>query len=91
MALELFFMSYLNSKEADARSQGEDEKADELLHHEARFLEKHTLSWIPQLCQNIQSWDRVGFYGAVADITEAWIRLDHIQITALINDRGGQG
>lgn len=83
IALEFFFMSYLSSKEAEAWSQDEDERANELLSQELKFLEKHILPWIPRLCRNIRRWDRVGFYSAVADITEAWTQLDRIQIVEL--------
>lgn len=82
IAVELFCMSHLASLEPQAWSLGEKAEAQELLNLEEQFLEKYILSWIQQLCQNIREWDRTGFYEAVADLVEAWLRLDHKHITA---------
>ena len=82
IAVELFCMSHLASLEPQAWSLGEKVEAQELLNLVEQFLEKYILSWIQQLCQNIREWDRTGFYEAVADLVEAWLRLDHKHITA---------
>lgn len=80
ISLELDFMRFLCEKEAGAWLRGDSEEALRFLNAEEGFLNDRLSKWVGEFCQNIREQDRLGFYAGWADVTEAWIGFDHLQI-----------
>jgi len=71
IANELRFMAYLWESEADA--DGEGPASADL---RQRFCREHLLRWIGPLHERVAERDRIGFYRAALEVTEAVLRDD---------------
>jgi len=81
ISFELNFMSHLCRKEAEAWNKGEYSEGLSLLRVERDFLEQHLIQWVSLLSKKINSEDKLGFYSAIAELTDGWISFDYEQIT----------
>lgn len=88
LGIELAFMAYLCSKEAEARLSGDDEGAARLALEELRFLERHLLNWVPRFCEVAEPYCRRAglggkFYSGVLLLTKGFLKLDSKILQAL--------
>ncbi len=76
IGLELGYLFFLSSREAEAWAEADIGEAHRLLDIESSFLKKHLAVWTSLLSEEIKQYDEIGFYRQVAEISEAWIRFD---------------
>ncbi|MEM2103748.1 MAG: molecular chaperone TorD family protein [Candidatus Bathyarchaeia archaeon] len=76
IAAELHFAGHLCQKAADALSENRKNEVEEYLKRLSNFLEKHLLSWIPLLTENILRTSETDFYKSIAVITKRFVELN---------------
>lgn len=86
ISFELDFMRFLCSRESEARQEGNQDQTLEYLKTEKSFLDVHLLKWVSKFCNEVRTYEKLGFYRGWADITESWINFDNQNITNLIDD-----
>lgn len=86
ISFELDFMRFLCNKESEAWREDNQDKALTYLKAERSFLDAHLLKWMGEFCEEIRTYEKLGFYGGWADVTEGWIKFDHQNIADLIED-----
>lgn len=79
LGFELEFMHLLCRAEARAWEQDKRDEAVKFVAAERKFVEKHLLTWLPLLCSKVREYDRIGFFRALADLTEGWVSFDYEQ------------
>ncbi|MBI2851115.1 MAG: molecular chaperone TorD family protein [Chloroflexi bacterium] len=81
VAFELDFMAFLCEQERSCWETGGS--GQQWLQEESSYLNEHLIRWVPEFCQKTREFDKTGFYHALADITEGWIRYDQVVINDL--------
>lgn len=76
VSIELEFMAMLLIKEAYARNEGWDEKANLCLEARKKFLKDHIGRWGPTLCTVVKHKTELEFYKVVAGLTAEIINKD---------------
>lgn len=76
IGLELAFMQYLCTQEANSWKEGDENRIQNAVTAQERFLSEHLGSWIGSLHEKVSARDETGFYSAVIEITQGWIELD---------------
>lgn len=76
IGVELAFMSFLCSQEAEARQRDDGEGLGVVLQKELDFLRDHLAQWTGPLCVRIRASARTGFSKAVAEVLEEFVRAD---------------
>lgn len=84
LGAELDFMFFLCENEKRCWQSGNGEEARQHLKAQKDFLEKHLLTWITDLCQEIERKTESGFYKALAGFTNRFITADVGNITELL-------
>jgi TorA maturation chaperone TorD len=73
IAIELEFMHYLYTKEAEAVHNGNNAKVQSQASMRKVFLSACLSAWIPEFCRNIRAGTDNSFYRALADCLEIFI------------------
>jgi TorA maturation chaperone TorD len=73
VGIELGYLSYLCSKEADAWKTNDLHAAVEFLRLQEKFLHDHIDSWVPNFCRKIAENDRTGLYCGIATMTSEFL------------------
>lgn len=76
IGLELGYLSYLCSKEADALRNNDVRGTAKYMHSAQEFLRGHIEKWVPEFCRQIAEKDRTGFYRAIALLTKELVLAD---------------
>jgi TorA maturation chaperone TorD len=87
VAVELEFMAFLCSREADAweaRSVGEGTRC---LKRQLAFLDRHLTRWVPLWAHGVAASGGEGFYPAVAEAVEAFVTHDRDLVRVLLDER----
>jgi TorA maturation chaperone TorD len=66
IAIELEFMYYLCTKEAESVSNGNQEETEEFRNLQRQFFQS-ALEWVPRFCNSIKKGTNNPFYGGLAD------------------------
>jgi TorA maturation chaperone TorD len=74
IAIELEFMSFLNTREAEARAEGNATEADTFFEKQKEFYHNY-LRWVPNFCEAIKKGTKSSFYQSLADC------LDRLMVT----------
>ncbi|MFH7319336.1 molecular chaperone [Desulfurivibrio sp. D14AmB] len=74
IALELEFMHYLCLGEAEAWANGEPDRVLRLVADQAEFFRDYLSSWVPAFCVKVKKGTNSGFYLALAESLESFIR-----------------
>jgi putative dimethyl sulfoxide reductase chaperone len=69
VAIELEFMSLLNTREAEAGARGETNEAEKIRGQQKDFYHDY-LSWVPSFCEAIRKGTKSQFYLSLADCLE---------------------
>lgn len=80
IAIELEFLSYLCSLEAEALQGGDLKKGVELAAEQKFFLGAYVLPWMPEFVENIRSGTENTFYLCLADCFEKFLQRIEILI-----------
>lgn len=88
--LELGFMRFLCSKEADAWKSGNRSEVTRCLEMEKAFLKDHVLQWVPEFCREAERVCRdigkeANFYSGVIRMVRDFTNLDH-NLSSMIID-----
>lgn len=73
IALELEFMSYLLSREAESLEEKNQKAAAEVRNLTAQFFKKYLNPWIPPFCQKIREGSEHPFYIALANCLSTFV------------------
>ena len=76
IAIELEFMHYLSTLEADALRTGENGRKERATAARKKFLSAFLSPWVPPFCQNIRSGTENLFYRNLSDCLEFFIQAD---------------
>ncbi len=76
IGLELAFMQFLCTQEAEGWKKGDEDRVQNAVTAQERFLSEHLGSWIGSLHEKVSARDETGFYSAVIEITRGWIELE---------------
>ena len=76
VAAELEFMSLLALKEAWARAEAHDERAEISREAAVAFLRDHLARWAPLFAEALTGATRLAYYRAVAALLAAWLETD---------------
>ncbi len=74
IAIELEFMSFLSTREAEARAQGDAGGAEKFFAKQKDFYHNY-LRWVPNFCEAIKKGTKSPFYQSLAD------SLDRLMVT----------
>lgn len=77
LSFELDFMHQMCSKEADAWQDDDESRALHLQEVEREFCQKHLLTWISRLRDQIKEFDSLGFFRGLAELTVGWVTFDY--------------
>jgi TorA maturation chaperone TorD len=83
-AVELEFMSFLCSQEADAWSRKAVNKGIQALERQAAFLEQHLIRWFPVWAKGVAAIGGEGIYTVVAETARAFLSHDQDLINLLL-------
>lgn len=86
IAIELQFMEYLCRKTLEALKRERYDEAMRDLEIQKEFVTDHLLNWVPMLTEDILGSAEVDFYKGVAEITDAFIRLDRVAIVTSLEE-----
>jgi len=84
VAVELEFMAFLCSQEADAWNRAVVKEAVQTLERQAAFLSKHLARWFPEWARRVATANGEGIYSVVAETTRAFISHDQDLISILL-------
>jgi anaerobic sulfite reductase subunit A len=84
-AVELEFMAFLCSQEADAWSREAAKDGAQTLERQAAFLDRHLARWFPQLARQVVAADGEGIYSVVAETARDFISHDQDLIATLLD------
>lgn len=82
-SVEMEFMFYLSTREAEAWENGDAPRAMGYLAKQQAFLRGHLVRWIPEFCDQVTRTTRTEFYRAVAGIAKKFILEDATRVDAL--------
>ncbi len=80
IGVELEFMAELIQTEVNFRAQGHENKAQQCLLLEKRFLAEHLVHWMSTFCEKIISEAESSFYIEMAALTKRFIQLDQQEL-----------
>ncbi|MGI9535464.1 MAG: TorD/DmsD family molecular chaperone [Desulfocapsaceae bacterium] len=72
IAIELEFMSFLSTREAEARAQGNTIEAENFFGQQKDFYNNY-LRWVPNFCEAIKKGTKSPFYQSLADCLDRLI------------------
>ena len=91
VAVELDAMASLCHKEAHDWEEGTRPATVATLRREWTFLDRHLARWLPDLATRVRATEPGGFYSAVVDAADAFVRHDHELVGLLAaGDRTGR-
>ena len=76
IGLELAFLQFLCMQEAESWKKGDENRIQNVVTAQERFLSEHLGLWIGSLHEKVRARDETGFYSAVIEITKGWIEQD---------------
>jgi len=76
IGVELEFMAFLCTREAEAWAAKDQELARHFLTLEREFLIEHLSQWVDELCSEMSSRTKHGFYVGLAQMTQAFLAAD---------------
>lgn len=74
VAVEMEFMAFLCSREAEAWEKGAEQEARQILRREHAFLNAHLGRWFPLFARRVVATDPDGFYATVVAAADAFIQ-----------------
>lgn len=77
LAVELEFMAFLCQRESDEWARQSSEVARQLRRQERTFMDDHLARWYPEFCWRVAEQAQVSFYGGLAQLTDAWLKLEY--------------
>lgn len=86
IAIELQFMEYLCRKTVEALDEGTQDDVIRNLEIQKEFVNEHLGTWVPMLVEDILASAEVDFYKGVAEITEAYVRLDRVAVVTSLEE-----
>jgi len=90
VGIELAYLSYLCSKEADARRSTDANATAKHLRMQYDFLRHHVERWVPNFCQRIAKDDRIRFYRGIATLTKEFVLADIETILEELRKNGSE-
>lgn len=88
LCAELEFLSFLTSKEAQARKNEDCELLNDYIKAQKDFLECHLIQWVPKFCDSLQKASILPFYLLIARITSSFITYELELLTSILEDIG---
>jgi TorA maturation chaperone TorD len=82
--VEMEFMSFLCSQEAEAWARESQEESLQTLERQATFLDRHLARWLPEWAGQIVSSESQGVYPLVAETARAFLSHDQDLIGTLL-------
>lgn len=76
LCAELEFMHFLATKEAEARTQGDEEQTKSLLRAQRDFLERHLNSWVSVYAMKMKKKEAVPLFVNLAKLVAAVVEAD---------------
>lgn len=86
VAIELQFMEYLCRRTVEALKKGGRDEVVRNLEIQKEFVNDHLARWVPALTKDILASAEVDFYKGVAEITDAFVRLDRVAIVTSLEE-----
>ncbi len=83
VAVELEFMGYLCTKEAEVGGAAKDGRFVEA---QRRFTREHLLQWLPDFCYKIVAASKVRFYRDLALVTQAYVASEAAELVGTEQD-----
>ncbi len=80
VAIEFEFMARLCRKELDAASAGDDAAADTAHEAQRAFARDHLLTWVPQLCDDLERRAKLGLYRGLAETTRQFLEFEREEL-----------
>lgn len=78
--VELQFMARLCRAELAALDAGDEAEAGQLADAQAAFLREHLLSWMPQLCDDVEKRAKTGLYRGLAQMTRQFLEFEREEL-----------
>lgn len=93
IGLELEFMAILSERTLAAYEKGDWELYGRLIQGQLAFLHNHLLPWVSAFCRQILEHSFQSFYRGLAFFTPAYLEMDGVLLTDLMQDycEGGYG
>jgi TorA maturation chaperone TorD len=83
IGVELEFMCALSAAALQAFSEGDQQKATQLLSAQLQFCNLHLCQWVPQFCADITGSTTSEFWRAIATCTRAFLEHDVSELESL--------
>ncbi|MFC1848118.1 molecular chaperone [Chloroflexota bacterium] len=83
IGIELDFLRFLCSGEAEAWGENDHGKAFDLLQKEKDFLQSHVATWAPKFCEEVINHAREDFYQGIAKLNRAFILIEAERLQGL--------
>lgn len=80
VAIEFEFMARLCRKELDAASAGDDAAADAAHEAQRAFARDHLLTWVLQLCDDLERRAKLGLYRGLAETTRQFLEFEREEL-----------
>jgi TorA maturation chaperone TorD len=90
IGIELSYLSYLCSREANARRSSSAVDRANYPRMQYVFLRHHVGKWVPGFCQHIAKADRTGFYRGIATLTMEFVLADSDTILEELNKNSSE-
>ncbi len=69
-------MAFLAKKTSDAIKAGDEGSVKKLLLSQKKFQDKHLMSWLPRMCDDVLEIGRTDFYKGAAMVTRGFLGMD---------------
>jgi TorA maturation chaperone TorD len=87
IGLELEFMSFLCTQEAEAWEQGDADAASRYRGWQQKFLSEHLAQWMGSFCQELATRAKSDFYRGLAEMTQGFVERDAEEIERLMSEQ----
>lgn len=84
VAMELEFMQRIALRTKDAFSEGDEDRAIDLLKTQLDFANDHLMNWLPMLVSDMQQFARTSFYQGLGNLTLGFVQEDKELIEELL-------
>lgn len=77
IGIELEYMMIMSLRTLEALDRKDLKRARHLIKRQRKFLEKHVITWLPNICERINQETNTRFYKILAKLASTYVREDY--------------